>query len=698
LPRKMPRTLPRVPPSEPCSSVPRWPQADSVNCCSKCFDPIHGSADSVTAQGSSYHSKCFTCDVCSTAISGTYFLDKAHGLRCQCCHERGAPNCARCGKKVIDKSVATDEGTYHRECFTCGLCRRPIEGQYRSSQDHGIICCSCHKSNAPCCAACGKKVIDKSISANGKTYHEQCFKCCECHKHISGSFFLDDGKKKGSSKGLLCEHCHEVKHPPTFCSACHGCIDGVSVGVGADTFHKECFKCCRCARAIDGRYLKADDGYLCSACQPRCVGCKESLSGRTTVQVKGKDYHTECFKCCTCGLAIKGSHYEADWGLHRCTACHAASLQAEEDAKDFQKETLERRLIKRNSKEFNLCWRAELEPCSLRALEAMGLRRAQLPRGKFVGLCFDKKTGRVGCATLGPQCDSSSAVNMSYLASALQVLKRHGREPCFSLDSKDPHNLAGDTLVKRFHPSWLASTVFGEVLFQADYALKEICFGQHAEALPWLHNVFDEIGERSRNGAEPHAVRQWFTVRKAMVIVTADGAVVPKVEMGVETRRLAMGKNGYEDAPYTSPDDPMVKQAALVSKHFNKVAGHLPVVGELFALARAMVAAKFLLEHGCRCNNSVLEKYSAPQTPEGPRYPMEIPTLAKERGSTKVVHKDDGKGLVLMRRQRAMHGGVDLSVPTEKVPAKCDSVRLLAPNEKPTLLPFFIQPSAAAAA
>lgn len=346
-----------------------------------------------------------------------------------------------------------------------------------------------------------------------------------------------------------------------------------------------------------------------------------------------------------------------------------------------------------------------MEPSSLRALEDIGVRRSQLPRGKFVGLCFDRKTGHVGCGTLGPHCDPSSAINISYLASSLQVLSRYGREPCFSLDAKDPHDLAGDTLVKRFYPDWLASTVFGEVLFQADYALKEICFGEHAEALPWLRNVFDEIGKRLEKGSEPHAVRQWFTVRRAMVVVTADGAVVPKVEMGVESRRLVPGKNGYEDAPYTAPDDPMVKQAALVSKNFNKVAGHLPVVGELFALARAMVAAKFLLEHGCRANMKVLEKYIAPQTPEGPRYPMEIPTLAKERGKTKVVHDGDGKGLVLMRRSRAMHGGVDLSVPTEKaacgrakVPAKNDPVRVLAPNEKPTLLPLFLQPSAAAAA
>jgi hypothetical protein len=267
----------------------------------------------------------------------------------------------------------------------------------------------------------------------------------------------------------------------------------------------------------------------------------------------------------------------------------------------------------------------------------------------------------------------------------------------FSLDSKDPRNLSGDLLVKRFEPSWLASTVFGEVLFQADYALKEMCFGEHAEALPWLRNVFEEISDRLENGAEV-ASRQWFTLRRTMVIVGADGALVPLVEMGVETRRLVKGKSGYEDAPYTAQDDPMVKQAALVSARFDEVSANVPVVNELRALARAMVVARFLLEHGCRCDTSVLEQYKAPETPEGSKYLMEIPTMAKERGSTKVVQNSDGKGLTMVRRQRAMYGGVDLSVPTAKVPTKSDPKRLLVATDKPTPLPLFAQNRAASAA
>lgn len=356
----------------------------------------------------------------------------------------------------------------------------------------------------------------------------------------------------------------------------------------------------------------------------------------------------------------------------------------------------ERQLWRRNSEQFNLAWRPELVPCSREALKNIGMPISQVPRSKFVGLCFNKKSGLVGCAALGPKCNPVVAINMSYLACALQIFDRYGHEPCFSLDPSDPHNLAGMTLKKRFHPDWLGGTVIGEVLFQADYALKEICFGEHAEALPWLQNTFEEIEESFEKGSDDRAARQWFTLRRVGVTIAADGVVVPRVQIGVETRRLVKGRNGYEDAPFTDPRDPMVRQSAAVSARFNEVAAHLPVVGELLAVSRAMVAARFLLEHGCRCNKSVLEQYVAPQTPEGSNYALEIPTLSKTRENSKVVSDKDG--LVLKRLRRAMHGGVDLTIPKEKMIVKGDPTRLLSSSERPALLPLFLQPTVAAAA
>ena len=40
-------------------------------------------------------------------------------------------------------------------------------------------------------------------------------------------------------------------------------------------------------------------------------------------------------------------------------------------------------------------------------------------------------------------------------------------------------NLEKTQLEKRFSPSWLAGTSVGELMFQADYYLKELAMGEH---------------------------------------------------------------------------------------------------------------------------------------------------------------------------------------------------------------------------
>lgn len=50
------------------------------------------------------------------------------------------------------------------------------------------------------------------------------------------------------------------------------------------------------------------------------------------------------------------------------------------------------------------------------------------------------------------------------------------REPLFSLDPVDPQNLEKTPQKKVYEPSWLAGTSVGDVMFQADYFLKERVF------------------------------------------------------------------------------------------------------------------------------------------------------------------------------------------------------------------------------
>jgi len=232
--------------------------------------------------------------------------------------------------------------------------------------------------------------------------------------------------------------------------------------------------------------------------------------------------------------------------------------------------------------------------------------------------------------------------------------------------------------------------VVGEVLFQADYALKEVCIGDLK--LPGIPHIFED----NQMFDSATAARQWFVIRDSDVTVAADGALIPYCQMGVDCRRLVPSAKGYVDADYTDPREPSVQIAAAVSKHFAEVASQVAVVNELMAVAKATIVARFLLERGCHMNSEVIDSLTLPVCPEGNKYTMEIPTLRTER-RTATVSDVDGS-LVLQKQQRSVHGGVDLGCKVKKIPVKEIPQRILEPDQLPTLLPLFRHRAAKAGA
>lgn len=339
-----------------------------------------------------------------------------------------------------------------------------------------------------------------------------------------------------------------------------------------------------------------------------------------------------------------------------------------------------------NSRRHRLFWRPEIVPGPGRALRSLGVLSAQILRSPSVCVIYDKAHGSVCCAA-APKRDQAAAVNIWYLICSLKVLHEHRREPVFSLDPKDKHSIAGETQVKRFEPPWLAGSVVGEVLFQADYALKELCLGERM--LPSMPDVLSRLNDTTESGER--AGRQWFVIRQATVTETDDGVLVPHVKMGVEARRLMLCAEGYRDAEHTDANDPFVQQARAITAHFKDVASQLKAVGELVALAKAMVVAKYLLSKGCQCDGSMLSKCVLPMVPEEHEYSLEIPTLARRRRSSS-VQEDPTTGQVMVSHERqAIHGGVDLHVPALKAPVpQSKPVRLLEPTAPRELLPLFL--------
>jgi hypothetical protein len=167
------------------------------------------------------------------------------------------------------------------------------------------------------------------------------------------------------------------------------------------------------------------------------------------------------------------------------------SLQDENETR-LRKEHVDKQRMR---KEYNIGWSAEKIPRNAAALRK--LESKDMPDG-MVCLVLDEKTGGVRAAST---TEPSAAVNLEYLSIALQVRRQHGHEPIFSLEQVEPGNT--DTMqAKVFIPEWLEGTSVGEVMFQADYHLKELSMGEYEQPVVGMKSCFDysEMKDSKRLG------------------------------------------------------------------------------------------------------------------------------------------------------------------------------------------------------
>merc|ERR1719188_1856764 len=140
-------------------------------------------------------------------------------------------------------------------------------------------------------------------------------------------------------------------------------------------------------------------------------------------------------------------------------------------------------------------------------------------------LVLDKEWNTVRVA---PTMEPAASINLAYLAVALQVRVREGREPYFSLDPVDADDVEDDKLFdpkaapersmqrKNFVPEWLSGTRVGEVMFQADYHLKELSMGEYEQPVLGMHSCPDLMEADGLN--KEWTAREWFVVKKAQVL------------------------------------------------------------------------------------------------------------------------------------------------------------------------------------
>jgi paxillin len=222
--------------------------------------------------------------------------------------------CAACGKEITGQCLTADGSTFHPECFTCDSCGELLKGAF-VKKDGKRICQNCTPKVV--CAGCGKNISGGVMKADGKSYHPECFKCQGCNKMLDSGFFKLDGK-------IVCKACCDSKQEIVARQICRRCkkpiVGKVIFGDKDDAFHEECFTCEECHVELDTfvvdesrKFSFQDARYLCPKCGEKteeanvssrtCCVCKGACPpGDSSLHLlDGYSLHWACFKCSSCG-------------------------------------------------------------------------------------------------------------------------------------------------------------------------------------------------------------------------------------------------------------------------------------------------------------------------------------------------------------------------------------------------------------
>eukprot|EP00434_Breviolum_minutum_P009356 symbB.v1.2.008245.t1/scaffold515.1/size193321/7 len=365
--------------------------------------------------------------------------------------------------------------------------------------------------------------------------------------------------------------------------------------------------------------------------------------------------------CTRCSMPVGQFAYEGREGRRSWVHAECMAQVLVEDAQrhEDRRALWEAEKKLKSRKEYEIGWRMDSIPENATLAERMGCSTTA------PGLCclvLDEASKTVKVA---PTLEPAASVNLEYLLLALKVRKTARREPLFSLDPVDPKNLEKTPQKKVYEPSWLAGTSVGDVMFQADYFLKELALGEYTMPVAGMMSVFDfsEVSatERDRNWSG----REWFVVRKAEVRMSVDRTLVPFVKMGVEAREQILTNKGLEDAPVTAATHPLKKFADAFTRNFDLVAERKSVVFHLRELAKASVMAKYLIDSNIRVSSSWYQLADEIVKGTAPEAHPEIPQLWNMRGNSRIQLKNGRLIDMITGGQRNLHaiyGGVEFGL------------------------------------
>ncbi|XP_074604751.1 four and a half LIM domains protein limpet isoform X2 [Brevipalpus obovatus] len=239
-----------------------------ANKCEDCNEIIGINSKDLSYKDRHWHEACFKCNKCKDSLVDKPFGSKADRVYCGECYDAAfASRCDGCNKpfKAGMKKMEYKGRQWHENCFVCVTCKVPIGSNSFIPKDNEIYCTGCYEDQfATRCCKCKNVINGNAVQWHNEPWHKECFTCASCDRPLSGTRFTSKEDKPYCAEcfgELFAKRCFSCNKPITG-------IGGTRFVAFEDrNWHNDCFVCAMCNASMVGKgFITAESDILCPDC------------------------------------------------------------------------------------------------------------------------------------------------------------------------------------------------------------------------------------------------------------------------------------------------------------------------------------------------------------------------------------------------------------------------------------------------
>jgi len=174
----------------------------SKDTCPRCGGIVFH-AERMLSKNSAFHKKCFTCFDCKRPLDSTSVCDAPNGeIYCKGCYGKNfGPKGYGFGASAIPALMAAEPGQLSDDRVQVDFIPA------KNGAENGTLNGGGNKADTRCCLRCGCMVYEaEKMIAAGRSWHKRCFNCATCNRNLDSTTVND-----GPDGDIYCRTCYSAK-------------------------------------------------------------------------------------------------------------------------------------------------------------------------------------------------------------------------------------------------------------------------------------------------------------------------------------------------------------------------------------------------------------------------------------------------------------------------------------------------------